>query len=103
MTYEKALSALGDTTRRHVFEAVARKPQSVGQIAADMPVSRPAVSQHLRVLSDAGLVMCQAQGTRRIYTACPDGLDALRSWLDRYWSEVMSRFADEVNSGKEDA
>ncbi len=101
MTYEKALSALGDTTRRQVFEAVACTPRSVGDIAAELPVSRPAVSQHLKVLSDAGLVMCRAEGKRRIYAACPDGLDALRSWLDKYWTDVMSSFADEVNSGRE--
>ncbi|MEX0279321.1 MAG: ArsR/SmtB family transcription factor [Ruegeria sp.] len=101
MTYEDAFSALGDSTRRQVFEAVADRPRAVGELAADMPVSRPAVSQHLKVLSDAGLVVCRTEGTRRIYAARPEGLAELRAWLDRYWSDVLERYAAEVNEGKD--
>ncbi|WP_120635120.1 helix-turn-helix transcriptional regulator [Ruegeria sp. EL01] len=99
MTYDDAFSALGDPTRRQVFEAVAKRPRAVGALAAELPVSRPAVSQHLRVLSDAGLVMCRAEGTRRIYAARPEGLAEMRAWLERYWSDVLESFAAEVNEG----
>ncbi len=99
MAYELAFSALADPTRRQVFEVLASKPQAVGEIAAELPVSRPAVSQHLKVLSEAGLVTSRAEGTRRIYAVRPEGLAELRDWLDRYWSDVMSSFADEVNKG----
>ena len=99
MTYDIIFSALGDATRRQVFEALADKPRAVGELAADLPVSRPAVSQHLKVLSDAGLVTCRAEGTRRIYAVRPEGIAELRAWLDRYWSDVMNSFADEVNNG----
>lgn len=99
MAYEMAFSALGDATRRQVFEAVAQRPRAVGELAGDLPVSRPAVSQHLKVLSDAGLVICRAEGTRRIYAARPEGLAELRAWLDRYWTEVLTSFAEDVNAG----
>ncbi|WP_424830930.1 ArsR/SmtB family transcription factor [Ruegeria sp.] len=99
MTYENVLSALGDPTRRQVFEAVSRKPRAVGELASDLPVSRPAVSQHLKVLSDAGLVTCRVEGTRRIYGARPEGLAELRAWLDRYWSDVLENFANEIDAG----
>ena len=98
MTYENVLSALGDPTRRQVFEAVSRKPRAVGELASDLPVSRPAVSQHLKVLSDAGLVTCRVEGTRRIYGARPEGLADLRAWLDRYWSDVLENFANEIDA-----
>ncbi|WP_299986524.1 helix-turn-helix transcriptional regulator [uncultured Ruegeria sp.] len=101
MTYENMFSALGDSTRRQVFEAVADRPRAVGELAADLPVSRPAVSQHLKVLSDAGLVVCRAEGTRRIYAARPEGLAELRAWLERYWSDALESFAAEVNKGRD--
>ncbi|MDA7966886.1 metalloregulator ArsR/SmtB family transcription factor [Ruegeria sp.] len=103
MAYQDAFTALGDPTRRHLFEAVAQRPRAVGELAADLPISRPAVSQHLRVLADAGLVVSRAEGTRRIYAARPEGLAELRDWLDRYWTDVLDRFAAEINEGGEDA
>jgi DNA-binding transcriptional ArsR family regulator len=84
MAYQAALLALGDPTRRRVFEELRRGPRSVGAIAARMPVSRPAVSQHLGVLRKAGLVGDRAQGTRRIYYIDPNGLAAIRTWLDQF-------------------
>jgi len=86
------LEALADPTRRAIFERVARKPQSVGELAADLPVSRPAVSQHLRMLKEAQLVIDQAQGTRRIYRIDPRGLGLMRAWLDDYWGEALRAF-----------
>jgi len=96
MTYQKALLALSDPTRRRVFEELRRGPRSVGKIAARMPVSRPAVSQHLRVLKQAGLVRARAEGTRRVYCIDPQGLGAVRTWLDQFWSEALSSFQIEV-------
>lgn len=96
MTYHNSFAALADPTRRQVFEAIACKPRAVGELAAGMPVSRPAVSQHLKVLSDAGLVVCRTEGARNIYAARPEGLVELRAWLDRFWTEVLGSFADEV-------
>ena len=86
-------SALSDPTRREVFEIVARNPSAVSSIAARLPVSRPAVSQHLKVLSDAGLVTVRAEGTRRIYAARPEKLDELRRWLDAMWGDALEAFA----------
>lgn len=97
MTYDMALSALSDPTRRSLFEAVARHPQSVTQLASGQTVSRPAISQHLRVLSDAGLVVAEPQGTRRIYRMDRRGLDALRRYLDQFWEEALEAFAAEVH------
>ncbi len=96
MTYLNSLAALADPTRRQVFEEIATKPRSVGDLAAGLPVSRPAVSQHLKVLSDAGLVVCRSEGTRNIYTARPEGLAELRAWVDRFWTDVLESYADEV-------
>ncbi len=84
--------ALGDPTRRRVFAQVAHGPRSVSEIAQDLPVSRPAVSQHLRVLLDARLVDAQQQGRRRLYRACPDGLERLRSELESYWTQTLTTF-----------
>ena len=87
------LDALGDPTRRRVLELVREGGQSpVGVIAEAMPVSRPAVSQHLRVLEGAGLVTCVKQGTRHLYAVQPDGLAVLRLWLDGFWDEALLRF-----------
>jgi DNA-binding transcriptional ArsR family regulator len=101
MTYEKtacekAFGALADPSRRHVFERLRAGPLPVGAIARGMPVSRPAVSQHLKVLKEAGLVTDHSMGTRRIYTIDPQGLAALRSWLDQFWDEALAAFAAEV-------
>lgn len=90
----KSLTVLGDPTRRAIFEHLARCPASVGTIAAGLPVSRPAVSQHLRVLKDAGLVLETAQGTRRIYRIDPRGIAAMRDWLDLHWSAALAAFKD---------
>ena len=90
------IAALGDATRRAIFESLARAPKSVGELAAELPVSRPAVSQHLRVLKDAGLVVDRANGTRRIYQIRPDGVEAIHAYLDRMWSEAMAAFQAEA-------
>jgi DNA-binding transcriptional ArsR family regulator len=87
-----ALDALGDPTRRTIFEHLARGPSAVGELAAHLPVSRPAVSQHLRVLKDAGLVSESAQGTRRIYRIDPRGIGAMREWLDNHWETALDAF-----------
>ncbi|TAL90644.1 MAG: ArsR family transcriptional regulator [Candidimonas sp.] len=96
MTYEITLTALADPTRRAVFERLRGGPASVGEIAADLPVSRPAVSQHLKVLKDAGLVRDEADGARRLYELDPSGLAELRAWLDRFWDEALNAFKAEV-------
>jgi DNA-binding transcriptional ArsR family regulator len=92
MAYQQALLALADPTRMRVFEQLRRGPRSVGKIAALMPVSRPAVSQHLAVLKRAGLVGDKADGTRRIYYIDPHGLAAIRTWLDQFWDEALLAF-----------
>jgi DNA-binding transcriptional ArsR family regulator len=95
MTYgERALDALGDRTRRTVFKRLRRGARSVREIADGMDVSRPAVSQHLRVLKAARLVTDRAEGTRRLYAVDKRGLDALRSWLDGFWDEALAAFKE---------
>jgi DNA-binding transcriptional ArsR family regulator len=84
--------ALGDPTRRQIFERLARKPLSVVELAADMPVSRPAVSQHLRVLKDARLVIERKAGTRRVYRLDPRGVSDMRAYLDRFWDRALAAF-----------
>jgi len=97
MTYATAaLTALGDPTRREIFERLATKPRSVSELARDLPVSRPAVSQHLRHLKEAGLVTDHAEGTRRVYRIDPAGLGALRQWLDRFWDDALAAFKAEA-------
>ena len=96
MTYDIALSALADPTRRAVFETLRNGPVSVGEIAAGLPVSRPAVSQHLKVLKDAGLVRDEADGARRLYEIDAGGLGELRAWLDRFWDEALDAFKAEA-------
>jgi DNA-binding transcriptional ArsR family regulator len=86
------LDALGDPTRRLVFELLREGPRSVGELAADVPVSRPAVSQHLRVLEDAGLVSHRREGTRHLYELEGSGVAELRAWVDDFWSEALARF-----------
>ena len=87
------LGLLGDPTRRAIFELLARRPSTVGELAQQLPITRSAVSQHLRVLKDGGLVVSQAEGTRRIYRLNPDGVTALRAYLDRVWEEALTAFA----------
>jgi DNA-binding transcriptional ArsR family regulator len=97
MAYANALfPALADPTRRQVFERLRTGGLSVGEIARDLPVSRPAVSQHLKVLKEAGLVADEAQGTRRVYHIDPRGLGALRAWLDQFWAVALDAFKAEV-------
>ena len=92
MAYKDALQALGDPTRRSIFEQLRKGPRAVGEIAAQLPVSRPAVSQHLRVLKEAGLVTERQDGTRRLYRVDPNGLAGLRAYLDGFWEEALASF-----------
>jgi DNA-binding transcriptional ArsR family regulator len=87
-----AWSALGDRTRRTIFERLTSRPYAVGELAKGLPVSRPAVSQHLRVLKDAGLVVDEAVGNRRIYAINRDGLSELRAELDRFWTSTLAAY-----------
>jgi DNA-binding transcriptional ArsR family regulator len=97
MTFDnRAFAALADPTRRQVFERLGAGPMPVGRIAEGLPVSRPAVSQHLKVLKAAGLVRDTADGTRRIYAIDPHGLGALRAWLDQFWDEALMAFKAQV-------
>jgi DNA-binding transcriptional ArsR family regulator len=97
------LTALADPTRRAIFERVARAPSAVGELARELPVSRPAVSQHLKVLKEAGLVIDEASGTRRLYRLDPRGLGALRTYVDRFWTHALAAFKEAVeNPGKEE-
>jgi DNA-binding transcriptional ArsR family regulator len=91
-TYENGFDALGDPTRRAIFERLARGPTAVGQLAHELPVSRPAVSQHLRVLKRAGLVSDQPEGSRRLYEIELDGVEALRAYLDSFWTDALASF-----------
>jgi DNA-binding transcriptional ArsR family regulator len=102
MTYISALEALSDTTRRAILERIAQGPCTVGEIADLIPVSQPAVSQHLRVLREAGLVQVRKEGTRRIYSLAPDGILELRAYFDRMWEDVLLAFkqaADNQSKG----
>jgi DNA-binding transcriptional ArsR family regulator len=96
------LGLLGDPTRRAIFELLARRPSTVGELAQQLPITRSAVSQHLRVLKDGGLVVSQAQGTRRIYRLNPDGVTALRAYLDRVWKEALSAFGKAAQAAPTD-
>jgi DNA-binding transcriptional ArsR family regulator len=89
---EKAFEALGDPTRLAIFQRIATRPHSVGEIAGHLPVSRPAVSQHLRVLKDAGLVADVKDGTRRVYEVRPEGVEALRKYFDQVWERNLKAF-----------
>jgi DNA-binding transcriptional ArsR family regulator len=90
--YEEAIGALGDPTRRAIFEQLRGGARAVGEIARELPVSRPAVSQHLRVLKDAGLVTERREGTRRLYRLDPDGLAGIRDYFDRFWDAALADF-----------
>ena len=86
------LNALGDPTRRAIFERLGRGPQAVGELASELPVSRPAVSQHLKVLKDAGLVIDRPDGTRRLYQLNPTGIEAMRAYFDAFWNQALTAF-----------
>ena len=96
MQVERALDALGDPTRRAVFKRLRRGDRSVREIADGMEVTRPAVSQHLKVLKAAGLVVVRIEGTRRLYGVDPHGLETLRDWLDGFWDEILMSFKQEA-------
>jgi DNA-binding transcriptional ArsR family regulator len=92
-TYGAVLDALGDRTRRQIIQCLKEGPAAVGELAAQLPVSRPAISQHLRALRDSGLVTFETSGTRNIYRLDPAGLEPLRNWLDGFWGTVLESFA----------
>jgi DNA-binding transcriptional ArsR family regulator len=92
MAYGNALAVLADPTRRQVFERLRAGPRPVNALAAGLPVSRPAVSQHLKVLKDAGLVAERSEGVRRIYSLRREGLNELREWLDSFWGDALEAF-----------
>ena len=94
----EAWNALGDPSRRAIVECLAERPRAVGELAAALPISRPAVSQHLKVLRDAGLVAERVAGTRRIYRLNPAGVAALRDQLDTYWNRALAGYQDAVAS-----
>ncbi len=91
-----AFAALAEPMRRTIVERLTERPLSVGELAAHLPVTRPAVSQHLKVLKDAGLVRDRAEGTRRVYRIDPAGLGAIREWLDRHWDRALALYVEEV-------
>jgi DNA-binding transcriptional ArsR family regulator len=96
------MHALGDPTRRAIFELLADGPRAVGDLAEQLPVTRPAVSQHLKVLKEAGLVTDRADGTRRLYQINPEGVDALRAYLDRFWDRALASYKQAVEQGQEE-
>ncbi len=96
MTYAEVFTALADPTRRSILEALRDRPRTVGELAAEQPVSRPAVSQHLRVLELASLVTAEPQGNRRLYSVKREGLDELRQYLESFWSETLSAYGAEI-------
>jgi DNA-binding transcriptional ArsR family regulator len=95
-TYEALLDALGEPTRRAIVDTLRSGPRAVGDLAKDLPVSRPAVSQHLRVLHQAGLVTYEPAGTRNVYRLRPQGAAPLREWLEEFWQEPLERFREHV-------
>ncbi len=98
---DEAWSALGDPTRRAIVERLAKRPRAVGELADELPISRPAVSQHLRVLKDAGLVAERADGTRRIYRLNPAGVAALRDQLDTFWNRALAGYQEVLERTEE--
>ncbi|MBW8702594.1 HTH-type transcriptional regulator [Streptomyces sp. MBT84] len=98
-----ALGALGDPTRRAIVERLADRPRAVGELADELPVSRPAVSQHLKVLKSAGLVSERADGTRRIYRLNPAGVAALRDQLETFWNRALAGYQDVVEEPEEES
>jgi len=102
VAYEVAITALADPTRRSIFERLRRGPRAVGELAAGLPVSRPAVSQHLRVLKEAGLVSERRDGTRRLYRIEPEGLEELREYFERFWDEALEAFKEAAEREQEE-
>ena len=102
-TYEEVLEALGDRTRRQIVQRLRAGPLSVGELAAALPVSRPAVSQHLTVLRLSGLVSYEEFGTRNVYRLDPAGLRELKAWLDGFWEEALERYARRVREDSTDS
>jgi DNA-binding transcriptional ArsR family regulator len=102
MTYGNGFAALGDPTRRAIFERLAEGPRAVGELAQQLPVSRPAVSQHLKALKQAGLVVDRRDGNRSIYQLNPDGVDALRVYLDQFWTRALAAFKTAVEQPQEE-
>jgi DNA-binding transcriptional ArsR family regulator len=100
MTYIESLVALADPTRRAIFESLRNRPRTVGELAASQPVSRPAVSQHLKVLERARLVRVDPQGNRRLYSIRREGLEELKQYLDGFWSDALSAYAAEITRRK---
>jgi DNA-binding transcriptional ArsR family regulator len=96
------MTAIGDPTRQAIFERLVEGPRPVGELAGELPVSRPAVSQHLKVLKDAGLVIDRPLGTRRIYHVDPDGVGALRTELDRFWNQAVATYKQVVEQSTEE-
>ncbi len=104
MTYQvNGLEALGDSTRRAIFERLADSPRAVGELAGELPVSRPAVSQHLKVLTDAGLVVHRREGNRRIYQLNPEGVGAIRAYLDQFWNRALAAYKTAVEREQEES
>ena len=102
-TYQEAqLDALGDPTRRAILARLLEGPLAVGELASHFPVSRPAISQHLRILKDANLVLDQPQGTRRLYALNPEGFDSLRDYFDQFWSLALAAFKQKAEEPAED-
>ena len=102
MAYSDVLTALADPTRRRIFEVLRQGPRTVGELAAGQPVSRPAVSQHLKALESAGLVTVEPQGNRRLYSVRSDGLDELRQYVDGFWSDALSAYGAEIERRMKD-
>jgi DNA-binding transcriptional ArsR family regulator len=102
LTYEDQFTALADPTRRAIFERLADQPRAVGELARDLPVSRPAVSQHLRVLKHARLVVDRREGNRIIYRVDPDGLASLRAYLDQFWRRALTAYKVAVDLREEE-
>jgi DNA-binding transcriptional ArsR family regulator len=96
MAYDRAFAALADPTRRQIFDRLRDGPRPVSVLATGLPVSRPAVSQHLKILKQAGLVTDQAEGARRLYRIDRDGLAGVRAWLDRFWDTALDSFQAEA-------
>ena len=102
VTATDKIGTLGDPTRREIFERLAAAPSAVGELAAELPVSRPAVSQHLKVLKDAGLVIDRRNGTRRIYQLDPEGLAELRAQLDKFWNQALASYKDVIEQAADE-
>ena len=96
MSYDKALTALADPTRRQLFEMLANEPTNVAKLAAHFPISRPAISQHLKILQDAQLVTARPHGAKRVYTIDLTGLEAIRTYLEGFWDDALGAFAAEI-------